>query len=90
MWELPRPQNAGFNVNPVATFLAIEAKAVSFEDTDQDLVRGKSPTSFRLSARALRLIGELSAHTGIGRAACVEMAIREMARKKGSASMAVS
>jgi hypothetical protein len=43
----------------------------------------KTPTSFRLSLRALRLLEKLALRTGVGRSAYLEMAIRELARREG-------
>jgi hypothetical protein len=45
----------------------------------------KTPTSFRLTAQALRLLDKLAVRTGIGRRACVELVIRELAERKGVA-----
>ena len=42
----------------------------------------KTPTSFRLLARALRLLKKSGVHTGIGSSACLEVAIRELARQE--------
>jgi predicted transcriptional regulator len=42
----------------------------------------KSPTSFRLSPEALRLIGELAEKLGISQAAVVEISVRALARKE--------
>jgi hypothetical protein len=49
--------------------------------------REKTPTSFRLTTRALRLLEELTVRTGIGRSACLEVAIREIAKREGIGSM---
>lgn len=40
-------------------------------------------TSFRLSQTALKLLAALSVRNGIPRTACLELAIREMARAQG-------
>ena len=43
----------------------------------------KQPTSFRLSAEALELIGRLADLLGLSQASIVEMAVRLLARKEG-------
>jgi hypothetical protein len=43
----------------------------------------RRPTSFRLTARALRLLAQLAARSGISQAACLELAIRKLARREG-------
>ena len=43
---------------------------------------GKHPTSFRLSEKALALLNELAGALGLSQAAVIELAIRELARKK--------
>ena len=43
----------------------------------------KIPTSFRLSPAAYDLLQKLVAVTGMPRGACLELAIRELARKQG-------
>jgi hypothetical protein len=43
----------------------------------------KVATSFRLSATAIDLLQALVKATGIGRSACLELAIRELARAQG-------
>jgi predicted transcriptional regulator len=43
----------------------------------------KNPTSFRLSETARGLLGRLAEATGMPRAACLELAIRDLARKQG-------
>jgi hypothetical protein len=45
------------------------------------------PTSFRLTVEALRLLDKLVMRTGIGRRACLELAIRELAERKGVARL---
>jgi len=43
----------------------------------------RSPTSFRLSTVALRIILLLAESLGLSRTAVVEMAVRELAKKNG-------
>ena len=44
--------------------------------------RPKTPTSFRLTARALGLVEKLAVRAGIGRSTCLEVAIRELAKRE--------
>jgi hypothetical protein len=46
-------------------------------------VSQKNPTSFRLSQVATDLLQKLVNHTGLSRGACLEFAIRELARAQG-------
>jgi hypothetical protein len=43
----------------------------------------KIPTSFRMSKAAYDLLQRLVMHTGLSRGACLELAIRELARAQG-------
>jgi hypothetical protein len=43
----------------------------------------KIPTSFRMSQTAYDLLQRLVAATGLARGACLELAIRDLARKQG-------
>jgi hypothetical protein len=43
----------------------------------------KYPTSLRLSQKAVLILKRLVEHTGVSRGACIELAIRELARKQG-------
>jgi len=45
-------------------------------------VKVKRSTSFRITAEAARLLVLLAAALGISQSACVELAIREMAKRK--------
>jgi predicted transcriptional regulator len=43
----------------------------------------KHPTSYRLSAEALRLIDQLATKLGLGKTAVLELAIRKLAEREG-------
>jgi hypothetical protein len=43
----------------------------------------KQPTSFRLSADALKKLALIAKQSGISQASTLELAIREMAKQKG-------
>jgi hypothetical protein len=43
----------------------------------------KIATSFRMSPEAYRLLQRLTHRTGLGRGACLELAIRDLARREG-------
>ena len=43
----------------------------------------KIHSNFRLSPAGLKLLDRLAKHLGIGRAACLDLAIRELARAQG-------
>ena len=40
-------------------------------------------TSFRLTIQALRLLARAARQTGISQAACLELAIRDLAKRRG-------
>lgn len=42
----------------------------------------KRSTSVRLTAEALRLLAQMAERLGISQSACLELAIREMAKRK--------
>lgn len=42
----------------------------------------KRAASFRLSPEALRLLAELAEHLGLSQAACLELAIRQLAKRE--------
>lgn len=46
--------------------------------------KGKRATSFRLTAEALRLLAAIAEACGISQSASLELAIRELAKKKGA------
>ena len=47
------------------------------------VMAARRPTSFRLTAQALRLLAQLAARSGISQAACLELAIRKLAKREG-------
>ena len=47
------------------------------------MARGKSPTSYSLSARAKKILDRLSIHYGLNKTATLEFIIREHARSVG-------